>query len=336
MSTERDDRLARRGSPALADVLRHADAMAIPAAVASGVLELVEGQALPPRHVASRAARSPEIAALLLRVCANGRGRPVESLEAAVAELGGGAIATLLTSRSTYRLVGAELGLYGVSRVAFLRHSTDVGAMAARVARLSGDAASARAAGLAGLLVDIAKPVLDDALGATTPGIAASLAQEQELLGADHARVGGWLARRWRLPTAVGAAIEGHHAATPPVDVIGRAVWLAELLVAAGRGEGAAIEIARGAMVRCGVAQECLDELLVGDIADVPDRPPGLTARETQILRMLASGHPAKQVARLLGCSLSTVHNHLHHVYRKLEVSGQAQALLVARENGWV
>ena len=30
------------------------------------------------------------------------------------------------------------------------------------------------------------------------------------------------------------------------------------------------------------------------------------------------------------------VHNHLHHVYRKLNVTGQAQALLLAREMGWV
>ena len=49
-----------------------------------------------------------------------------------------------------------------------------------------------------------------------------------------------------------------------------------------------------------------------------------------------ASGQAAKQVAHELGCSASTVHNHLHHIYRKLDVSGQAQALLLARERGWV
>jgi DNA-binding CsgD family transcriptional regulator len=51
---------------------------------------------------------------------------------------------------------------------------------------------------------------------------------------------------------------------------------------------------------------------------------------------MLATGAAAKQVALQLGCSVSTVHNHLHHVYRKLNVTGQAQALLLAREMGWV
>ena len=44
----------------------------------------------------------------------------------------------------------------------------------------------------------------------------------------------------------------------------------------------------------------------------------------------------AKQVAHELGCSASTIHNHLHHIYRKLDVPGQSQALLLARERGWI
>jgi DNA-binding NarL/FixJ family response regulator len=55
-----------------------------------------------------------------------------------------------------------------------------------------------------------------------------------------------------------------------------------------------------------------------------------------QVIRLLASGATAKQVATKLGCSASTVHNHLHHIYTKLNVTGQAQALLLAREHGWV
>ena len=69
---------------------------------------------------------------------------------------------------------------------------------------------------------------------------------------------------------------------------------------------------------------------------DAPRRPPGLTDREVQVLRLLATGSAAKQVAQELGCSASTVHNHLHHIYRKLGVSGQSQALLLARERRWI
>jgi DNA-binding CsgD family transcriptional regulator len=64
--------------------------------------------------------------------------------------------------------------------------------------------------------------------------------------------------------------------------------------------------------------------------------PPDLTAREFEVLGMLADGLAPKQVALRLGCSASTIHNHLHHVYRKLGVSGQAHALLLARDRGWI
>ncbi len=67
-----------------------------------------------------------------------------------------------------------------------------------------------------------------------------------------------------------------------------------------------------------------------------PGRPPDLTDREFEVLRLLADGLAPKQAAMRLGCSASTVHNHLHHVYRKLGVGGQAHALLLARERGWV
>lgn len=61
-----------------------------------------------------------------------------------------------------------------------------------------------------------------------------------------------------------------------------------------------------------------------------------LTRREAEILHLLAEGLVAKQIAQALGCSLSTVHNHLHNVYGKLDVSNQAQALMVARDRGWI
>ncbi len=49
---------------------------------------------------------------------------------------------------------------------------------------------------------------------------------------------------------------------------------------------------------------------------------------------MLARGSAAKQVAHELGCSASTIHNHLHHIYRKLDVTGQSQALLLGAGEG--
>ena len=41
-------------------------------------------------------------------------------------------------------------------------------------------------------------------------------------------------------------------------------------------------------------------------------------------------------MARALELSQSTVRNHLHNVYHKLNVVDRAQAVIVSRENGWI
>jgi DNA-binding NarL/FixJ family response regulator len=66
------------------------------------------------------------------------------------------------------------------------------------------------------------------------------------------------------------------------------------------------------------------------------DVPNPMTERELEVVRLLASGKTYKQVARALGLSQSTVRNHLHNVYQKLNVVDRAQAVIVSRENGWI
>jgi DNA-binding response OmpR family regulator len=66
------------------------------------------------------------------------------------------------------------------------------------------------------------------------------------------------------------------------------------------------------------------------------DIPNPLTARELEVLGLLAGGKTYKQVARALDLSQSTVRNHLHNVYHKLNVVDRAQAVIVSRENGWI
>ena len=61
-----------------------------------------------------------------------------------------------------------------------------------------------------------------------------------------------------------------------------------------------------------------------------------MTDRELEVVRLLASGKTYKQVARALNLSQSTVRNHLHNVYGKLNVVDRAQAVIVSRENGWI
>ena len=57
----------------------------------------------------------------------------------------------------------------------------------------------------------------------------------------------------------------------------------------------------------------------------------GLTARECEILEMLASGQSNKELARTLGISPNTVKTHLARLYGKLEVQKRVQAIEKAR-----
>jgi two-component system, OmpR family, response regulator len=66
------------------------------------------------------------------------------------------------------------------------------------------------------------------------------------------------------------------------------------------------------------------------------DTPNPLTERELEVVGLLAAGKTYKQVARALELSQSTVRNHLHNVYHKLNVVDRAQAVIVSRENGWI
>jgi HD-GYP domain-containing protein (c-di-GMP phosphodiesterase class II) len=64
------------------------------------------------------------------------------------------------------------------------------------------------------------------------------------------------------------------------------------------------------------------------------DRPAGLTAREVEILRLLARGLVNKEIARRLQITPKTVSNHVEHIYAKIGVSSRAAAGLFATEHG--
>jgi DNA-binding NarL/FixJ family response regulator len=61
---------------------------------------------------------------------------------------------------------------------------------------------------------------------------------------------------------------------------------------------------------------------------------PELTAREREILGLLAAGLPNTAIATRLGLSPKTVANHLSSIFTKLQVADRAQAILRAREAG--
>ena len=76
-------------------------------------------------------------------------------------------------------------------------------------------------------------------------------------------------------------------------------------------------------------------ELLTG--AGTPkDFYDGLTGREVEILKLVASGLANKQIAYKLKISEKTVRNHISHIYEKLEIYDRSQAVLYAVRKGLV
>ena len=62
--------------------------------------------------------------------------------------------------------------------------------------------------------------------------------------------------------------------------------------------------------------------------------PAGLTAREVEVLRLLARGLSNKQIAERLVVARKTVDNHVEHIYTKTGVSNRARASLFAVRHG--
>jgi DNA-binding NarL/FixJ family response regulator len=66
-----------------------------------------------------------------------------------------------------------------------------------------------------------------------------------------------------------------------------------------------------------------------------PDAVAGLSAREREVLALVAKGMANKQVARALGISERTVKVHLGNVFRHIGVADRTSAALWARDHGF-
>ena len=67
-----------------------------------------------------------------------------------------------------------------------------------------------------------------------------------------------------------------------------------------------------------------------------PAHPAGLSAREVEVLRLVANGLTSAQVAGELFISPNTVNRHLNSIYGKLGVSSRAAAARFASEHNLV
>ncbi len=66
------------------------------------------------------------------------------------------------------------------------------------------------------------------------------------------------------------------------------------------------------------------------------EQPENLTARETEILRLMAGGHSNKEIANSLFVAEGTVKNHVSNILSKLGVRDRTRAVLKALELGLI
>jgi len=92
------------------------------------------------------------------------------------------------------------------------------------------------------------------------------------------------------------------------------------------------LEAARAAFDRLGAE---LDARTAARLLGGPaSRPGGLSDREVQVLRLVASGKSNRQVAAAMVISQHTVSRHLQNIFTKLQVSSRAAATAYAFEHG--
>jgi putative nucleotidyltransferase with HDIG domain len=165
------------------------------------------------------------------------------------------------------------------------------------------------------------------------------LREERDRLGIDHALVGGVLARRWNVPQRIAVAIERHHA--EDAEGLAAMVATADMVAHYSQGEMVAAERLHASAKRCGLGPDGLRSLLYelpyvrNDVSRVSEPCP-LSARELDVLRHLSEGMVYKQIAGEMQLSVSTIRTHLHNVYGKIGAVDRAQAVLTARDRGWI
>ena len=65
-------------------------------------------------------------------------------------------------------------------------------------------------------------------------------------------------------------------------------------------------------------------------------RPPSVSEREKQVLRMMAVGHSNKEIADALGITIKTVEVHKANAMRKLKLRGRIDVVRYAILHGWL
>jgi DNA-binding CsgD family transcriptional regulator/HD-like signal output (HDOD) protein len=284
----------------------------------------------------------PAITVAVLRLANRGRGvSATASVAAAVQQLPVATFAALAASVPVCEMLHGEPPR--ASRAArFRQHAIAVRVVTDVITARMPDKLDEREAdecATVAILHDVGKL----ALGSGPPPAEAATPEERAgtervTEGRSHADVGGSLARGWRLPERLAESIAHHHDA---IDGPAAVVRLADMLVHFAADRPVDLDAMVAVAQALGLDRTALAELLY-ELPE-PMQPPRrsmhgspLSFRETEVLRLLATGMSGKQAARELGIAESTIRNHLHRIYSRIGAADRAQAILRAVERGWI
>jgi DNA-binding NarL/FixJ family response regulator len=103
---------------------------------------------------------------------------------------------------------------------------------------------------------------------------------------------------------------------------------------------------AGGTVIQPNLARRLLKHFRVGETPAAPgpasppqqEEPEGkkLSARETEILQLIAKGVSNSEAATMLTLSKATIRTHLEHIYRKLEVTNRVEAVTEGLRKGLI
>jgi DNA-binding NarL/FixJ family response regulator len=103
---------------------------------------------------------------------------------------------------------------------------------------------------------------------------------------------------------------------------------------------------AGGTVIQPNLARRLLRHFRVGEAPApvtpnapaLPGEPEGkkLSARETEILQLIAKGVSNNEAASMLTLSKATIRTHLEHIYRKLEVTNRVEAVTEGLRKGLI
>jgi putative nucleotidyltransferase with HDIG domain len=191
-------------------------------------MALLEDPEVPATKVVAVIQYDPIITLRVLQICnsaAFGLRTEVDSLQHALVILGNNDMVRILATSGALDFLDGEWRGYGLKQGELWEHAIACALMSQILLRAKG-LPEGHALFTGALLHDIGKIVLSqyaekeyqEILNLVRTRDYSSLEAEQEILGIDHAEVGGLLGKRWKLPDNIVTIIRHHHDSVDPAN----------------------------------------------------------------------------------------------------------------------